>query len=216
MGSNPTLSARHVDAPAANRGKYLRHAVRVSQLSIAWSAAAGSAGAVVGVVAGSVALLGFGLNSVVDAAASGVLVHRFHTERQSPHRADDLEHRARRILGVALLVIGVYVGVSAVNELASHEEPERTTVGILIALASVVALPPLAVYKRRTANELGSAALRADSVLTTIAAALAAGALVGLLVTEWFEWWWADSAIALAMVGVLLREGLGVLRVPPP
>jgi divalent metal cation (Fe/Co/Zn/Cd) transporter len=205
----------HLERDTASREPHLLHAVRVSQLSVAWNVAAGSAGAVVGLVTGSLALVGFGLDAIVDAAASAVLVHRFHVERRDPHRAEELERRARRILGTVLVAIGVYIGASAVNELASHHSPDKTTAGVLIALASLVVLPPLAFYKRRIASALGSTALRADSVLTIIAAALAAGALLGLILTDSFGWWWADSTIALVMAGVLLREGFGVLRGPP-
>jgi divalent metal cation (Fe/Co/Zn/Cd) transporter len=93
---------------------------------------------------------------------------------------------------------------------ASH--PERTDVGIVIAVTSVAFLPPLAIWKRRIATRVGSRALRADSVLTGIAAALAAGALIGLVLTRSLEWWWVDPAIALLMVPILFREGLGIVR----
>jgi divalent metal cation (Fe/Co/Zn/Cd) transporter len=215
-GASITTDRFEGDPPArcdtADRHTTLHQAIRVSQLSIAWNACAGLAGAVTGLAAGSLALVGFGLDALVDAAASGVLVHRFHSERKEPHRADALERRARGLIGLVLLVIGVYVAVSSVHALAVQHGPEKTTLGVAIALASVVVLPPLAVAKWRLAATLGSRALRADGALTAIAASLAAGALLGLILTRSLGWWWADSVIALGMVAILVREGAAVLR----
>jgi divalent metal cation (Fe/Co/Zn/Cd) transporter len=189
----------------------LQAAIRVSQLSFAWNLAAGGVAAAAGLAAGSLVLAGFGLDALVDAAASAVLVHRFHAGRQDPDAADALELRAGRVIGVVLVLIGLFVGLSSARALLTDSHPERTDVGILIALISVGVLPPLAIWKRRIADRVDSPALRADSILTAVAAALAAGALLGLVLTRSLEWWWVDPAIALLMVPILFREGLGVL-----
>ncbi len=193
--------------------KHLDDAIRVSQLSVAWSVTAGGAGALTGLAVGSLALTGFGLDALVDAAASAVLVHRFHAGRQDPDGEDALERRAGRVIGVVLLLVGLFVGLSSVHALLVESRPDRTGMGIVIALASIAVLPPLAVWKRRIAERVGSRALAADSVLTSIAAALAAGALLGLLLTGSLGWWWVDRVIALGMVPILLREGLVILHV---
>jgi divalent metal cation (Fe/Co/Zn/Cd) transporter len=190
----------------------LHDAIRVSQLSFTWNLAAGGAGAATGLVAGSLALAGFGLDALVDAGASAVLVHRFHAGRQDPAAEDALELRAGRVIGLVLILVGLFVALSSVHALLTDSHPERTDVGILIALASVVVLPPLAIWKRRIAWRVGSPALRADSVLTAIAASLAAGALLGLVLTRLHEWWWVDPAIALVMVPILFREGVLILH----
>jgi len=190
----------------------LNDAIRVSQLSCAWNLAAGGAGAAIGLVAGSLALAGFGLDALVDAAASAVLVHRFHAGRQDPDTEDALELRAGRVIGVVLILVGLFVGLSSAHALLTDSHPERTDVGIVIALASIAVLPPLAIWKRRIARRVDSLALRADSVLTAIAAALAAGALLGLVLSRSLDWWWVDPAIALVMVPILFREGLGILH----
>jgi cation diffusion facilitator family transporter len=197
-------------APASSDS--LQAAIRVSQLSFAWNLVAGAAGAVTGLVAGSLALAGFGLDALVDAAASAVLVHRFHAGRQNPDAADTLELRAGRVIGVVLILVGLFVGLSSVRALLTASHPERTDVGLLIAVTSIGVLPPLAIWKRRIAKRVDSRALRADSILTGIAAALAAGALFGLVLTRSFEWWWVDPAIALLMVPILFREGFGIVR----
>jgi divalent metal cation (Fe/Co/Zn/Cd) transporter len=197
---------------AHSRSDSLRMAVRLSTASVLFNAAAGITSTVAGLAAGSLALLGFGLDSVVDGAASCVLIWRFQSEDRDPGRAGELERRAGRAVGVALMVIGLYVGARAVNALATHSEAGTVTIGIVVAVASVVVLPPLAAAKRRTAMELHSRALRGDSVLTAMGAVLAAAALVGLAATRVLGWWWADSIAALAIALVLGREAVGILR----
>lgn len=194
------------------RSDSLRTAVRLSSLSVLWNATAGVAAAVAGVLAGSLALLGFGLDSMVDGAASCVLIWRFSAEGRDPDRAEALEHVAARVVGITLGVIGLYVGVRAVVALAAGSEPGTSPAGLAVAAASMLALPPLAMAKRRTAARLGSRALRGDSVLTAIGAALAAATLADLAVSRGLGWWWADSVVALGVAGVLAREALAVLR----
>jgi divalent metal cation (Fe/Co/Zn/Cd) transporter len=193
----------------------VRSAVRLSVASVTWNAAAGITATLAGVLAGSVALIGFGLDSVVDGAASCVLIWRFQSEHRKLHRAEDLERRAARLVGGALLLIGLYVGARAVVALTSDSEAGATVVGVIIAAASVAVLPPLAYAKRRTANNLGSRALRGDSVLTAMGAVLAAAALLGLVATRLLGWWWADSAVALGISAILGREAVGLLHERP-
>jgi divalent metal cation (Fe/Co/Zn/Cd) transporter len=195
------------------RADSLRMAVRLSVASVLWNAAAGIGATLAGVLAGSLALLGFGLDSAVDGAASCVLIWRFQSEDKDARRADDLESRAAWAVGTALMLIGLYVGARAVVALATHPSGGVTLVGIVIAAASVVVLPPLSRAKRRTADRLGSRALRGDSVLTAMGAVLAAAALLGMAVTHLLGWWWADSAVAVGIAFILGREAVGILRV---
>jgi divalent metal cation (Fe/Co/Zn/Cd) transporter len=182
--------------------------------SVGWNAAAGATATVAGLLAGSLALLGFGLDSVVDGAASCMLVWRFQSEDRNPAGAAEVEHRAARLVGAALLLIGLYVGVRAVIALTTHSATGTAVVGIIIAAASVAVLPPLSHAKRRAADELGSRALRGDSVLTAMGAVLAAAALLGLAATRLLRWWWADSAAGLGIALILVREAHGILRRP--
>lgn len=179
-----------------------------------WNAAAGVTATLAGVVAGSLALVGFGLDSVVDGAASCMLIWRFQSEHRNPAGAAEVERRAARLVGVALLLIGLYVGGRAVIALATHSATGSTVVGVIIAAASVAVLPPLSRAKRRTAVELGSRALRGDSVLTAVGAVLAAAALLGLAATPLLGWWWADSAVGLGIALILVREAHANLRRP--
>ncbi len=199
---------------ARNRTDSLRSAVRLSVTSVVWNAAAGVTATVVGALAGSLALLGFGLDLVVDGAASCMLIWRFQSEGRNPAGAAEVEQRAARLVGVALVLIGLYVGARAGIALATHSAAGSTAVGTVIAAASIVVLPPLSRAKRRTAVELGSGALHGDSVLTAMGAVLAGAALVGLAATRLLGWWWADPAVGLGIALILVREARGVLRRP--
>ena len=206
-----STGSRSPTGPSADRHSFLHRAIRLSQFSIAWSTLSGLSAVVVGTLAGALSLAGYGLDASADAAASVVLLHRFHTERLAPHRADSLERRAARLVALALILISIYLAVSGIHALATHHAPESTTLGVAIAAASIVILSPLSVAKRRVAATLGSPAMRADSVLTAVAAGLAVGALLGLILDPAFGWWWADSVIALAAVAVLIREAASIL-----
>ena len=206
--ARPPLGGRLV-----NRGRHLHRAIRLSQATIAWSLLAGLSAVAVGIAVGGLSLAGYGLNALADGTASVILLHRFHTERQAPHRSESLERRATRLVAIALFAISAYLGVSAIRALATHHAPDPSALGIAIAVAGIIVLPPLAVAKRRTAARLGSASLGADAILSAVAALLAAGALLSLVLDPAFGWWWADAVIALALVGVLAREGWSLLRI---
>jgi divalent metal cation (Fe/Co/Zn/Cd) transporter len=193
-----------------DRRANIHRAIRLSQASIAWSVLSGLSAVAVGIVVGGISLAGYGLDTTVDAVASVIVLHRFHTERQEPHRGDSLERRAARLVAIALILSSIFLVVAAVRALAIHHSPDATVFGVAIAAASMVVLPPLAIAKRRTAARLASMALRADGLLTALAALLAFGALLGLVLDPAFGWWWADSVIALAVTAILVREAWSI------
>jgi divalent metal cation (Fe/Co/Zn/Cd) transporter len=162
---------------------------------------------VAGLAVGSVALVGFGADSVVDGSASAVLVWRFSIERSEGRDAHGLERRAARLVGGILVLIGAYLAVAAIVALANHSHPQHTAAGVTLTAASVLVLPVLARAKLLLAKQLSSSALRGDGVLSLAGAALATATLVSLLVDSTFGWWWADSVAALLIAGILLREG---------
>jgi divalent metal cation (Fe/Co/Zn/Cd) transporter len=176
-------------------------------MSVAWAAVVGATALIAGLVAGSIALIGFGADSIVDGSASTVLVWRFSAERSGAGHADVLERRAARLVGAIPVLIGVYLAVAAVIALASRSHPGDTAAGVALTAASVLVLPVLARAKLRLARQLGSSALHGDGVLSLAGAALAAATLVSLLVDSALGWWWADAAAALLIAGTLLREG---------
>jgi divalent metal cation (Fe/Co/Zn/Cd) transporter len=155
---------------------------------------------------GSLSLLGFGVDAAVDAAASVALIWRFLTETRHPARAARAEALAERLVGAFLAIFALYLVAASVQSLASSRHTESTGVAVALLVASVALLPPLAILKLRTARQLGSRALRADSILTGVAAVLAAATLLGLVASA-FGLWWADQVAALFVAVVLLREG---------
>ena len=198
-----------------DRASDLRHALWLSALSIVWSGVVGSIAVYVALASGSLSLLGFGADAVIDAFASVVLVWRFMVEAKHPHRADRVEQAAERAVGVALLALAVYLVLGALRVLAVGGHPETSTIGLVLLIASVLVLPPLALAKNRVAARLASGALRADSILTAVAAVLALISLVSLAASDALGLWWADAVAALVVGVIVVREGWSSLRATP-
>jgi divalent metal cation (Fe/Co/Zn/Cd) transporter len=194
------------------RDALLRRAFWMSVLSVVIGAVAGGIAVLVGLASGSLSLLGFGFDAAIDSAASVALVCRFRLETTQPRRAAQVEKIAETIVGGVLLVLAAHLGFNALGALTTGAHPEGTVFGTGLLLFSLVALPPLALAKYRTAQALSSGALRADSLLTGIAALLALISLVGLGLTEAFGLVWADAVGALVVATVLMREGGGSLQ----
>ena len=166
----------------------------------------------VGLATARLSLLGFGFDATIDAVASVVLLWRFRIESTQPHRAERAERTAEMVVSAVLVILAAYLAYGAVQALASGAHPSTTEVGVGISLFSVVALPPLAVAKRRVAAALDSGALRADSILTGIAALLALISLLGFVLTEAFGIAGADAIGGLVVAAFLAREGLSAFR----
>jgi divalent metal cation (Fe/Co/Zn/Cd) transporter len=198
---------------ASLRRRLTEAAVRVSKISVAWALIVGVAAVVSGAAAGSMALVGFGLDSVIDGSASVVLVWRFRAEHDNPDSSARVERVAGRLVAVALLVVAAYIGVEAVRSLATRTGPSTTPVGVTIAAASLLVLPVLAVRKRRLATQLRSPALGRDGVLSAAGAVLAFIALLAQVLNNAFGWWWSDAFGAGLITVFLGWEGLrGLLQ----
>jgi divalent metal cation (Fe/Co/Zn/Cd) transporter len=195
------------------RDQLVHRALILSVLSIVINGLAGGSAVVVGLTSGSLSLLGFGFDAAIDSAASVALVWRFMIEKREPHRAERVEQVAEAIVGAVLIILAIYLGISAARALATNAHPEVTAIGTGLLVLSVVVLPPLALAKFRVARSLSSGALRADSVLTGVAALLALISLIGIGLVEAFGLTWADAVGALIVTVVLLREGIGSLQV---
>jgi divalent metal cation (Fe/Co/Zn/Cd) transporter len=193
-----------------HRDHLLNRAVLLSVASIGISAIVGTVAVVVALATESLSLLGFGADAVIDSAASVVLVWRFRTEVRQPHRADGIEEVAERLVGGVLLILAAYLAVSAVNAILADIHPDPSLPRTLLLVVGIVVLPPLAIAKHRVASALGSAALRADSVLTAVAGALAGIGLVAIALSEVVPW--GDAAGALIVAAVVGREGLVALN----
>lgn len=194
------------------RARYLRQALWLSGLSIAWNGVAGTIAVYVALISGSLALLGFGADAVIDSVASVALIWRFLAESSQPERAARVERLAERVVGIALIALALYLVAGSARALAVQSHPEASFVGVALLLASAVALPPLAIAKYRVASRLESGALRADSVLTAVAGLLALIGLASLAVSEAFGLWWADAVAALIVAVIVFREGWSAWR----
>ena len=172
----------------------------------------GAASVAAGAAAGSIALVGFGLDSLVDGGASATLVWRFREEEHGHRPSHELERRAAQVVGALLAVIAVYLAVRASVALAEESGPDGSVVGVVLTAGSIVVLPVLSIAKLRLSRSLESQALRADGVLSGAGAALAAATLIALALSTSFDWWWADSAAALLIAAVLGRESVITLR----
>lgn len=188
-------------------------------LSIGLNGVLGGSAVVVGLASDSLSLLGFGLDAAIDSAASIVLVWRFRTEAREPHRAERIERLAETAIGGVLFVLSVYLAISAVNALAAGAHPEGSTVRTALLLVALIVLPPVAVAKYRVAMALRSGSLRADSVLTAIAAVLGGVGLGSLVIDQALHIAWADAAGALIIAAIVAREGwssVQAARTPEP
>ena len=161
-----------------------------------------------GVMAGSVALMGFGADSVIESFSSVVLLWRLSSTQHDERR----ERIALRGVGICFLLLAVYILADAGIALVQHEPPHASLVGIALSIITLLVMPVLARAKRKVAARLDSAALAADSRQTDLCAWLAAIVLLGLALNAALGWWWADPVAALIMVPIIFREGLQALR----
>ncbi len=184
---------------------------RLEYLTIAWNSFEAVVALVSGLMAGSIALVGFGLDSVIETTSATVLLWRLRADgdRASRERA---ERTAHRLVGASFLLLALYVAIMSVRALWSREQPEQSLLGILIAVAAIIIMPLLGRAKRRVAAQLQSRALEADSRQADFCAYLSAILLAGLLLHALLGWWWTDPAAALLMVPIIAREGVQGLR----
>jgi divalent metal cation (Fe/Co/Zn/Cd) transporter len=191
------------DRPAlVRRGKWL------AWFTIAWNSIEGIAGIAAGIAAGSIALVGFGVDSYVEVFAGLVILWRLAKERHGQELSEAAERRAVRLIAVTFLVLAVGVGAESVRKLILGAEPDESLFGIGLAIVSLIVMPLLARAKRRIGEQLGSRAVTADATETTLCVWLSAILLVGLGLNALFGWWWADPLAGLGIVYVAGREGI--------
>jgi divalent metal cation (Fe/Co/Zn/Cd) transporter len=173
-------------------------------LGIGWHVAEAAVAIAAGLAATSIALIGFGADSLIESVAGLIVVWRFAGTRQYSEAA---ERRAQRLIGASFAVIGIYVAVEAVRALLLGTHPEASWVGIGLAAIALATMPPLARAKARVGDELHSSATISEGRQNLLCAYLSAGLLVGLGANALLGWWWADPITALAIAGVALYEG---------
>jgi divalent metal cation (Fe/Co/Zn/Cd) transporter len=195
----------------AGRPELARSAVVACACSVAWAAVAGVTSVAAGAVTGSLALLAFGLDSVIDGSASAALVWRFRLDLRRAGRLVHAERTAARIVAAAMLAAAVYVVSQAARALITGVHPGWSVTGTALLAGSLAVLPVLGYLKLQLARQLRSRALRGDGVLSAAGAALAAMALAGLALDRSLGWWWADPAAASLIALFLFVEGWRML-----
>jgi divalent metal cation (Fe/Co/Zn/Cd) transporter len=190
-----------------------RKALHLAYFTIAYNVVECVLALVAGARAGSIALVGFGLDSLVESLSGGVMIYRFaRHESLSPAEEERLERRAVKIVGWTFFILAAYVLYESLEKLIFQEPPAPSLLGILIALASMIIMPGLFYLKYQTGKSLNSASLMADSKQTLACAMLSVALLIGLGLNYWFGIWQADPVIGLVIVALLIREGYQALK----
>ncbi|HZI42177.1 MAG TPA: cation transporter [Gemmatimonadaceae bacterium] len=198
-------------ALSGTRDALLRRSVRLNVLTIGYNSLEGVVALVAGAVAGSIALTGFGLDSLIELTASLTALWRLRADADARKR-QRAESLSLRVIGALFIALATYVGIDAAWALYRRESPSESIPGIVIAALSVAVMPVLARAKRRVAFALGSGALAAESQQTLLCAYLSAILLGGLTLNALLGWWWADPIAALAMVPIIAKEGMEGIR----
>lgn len=188
-----------------NRAAHILRGRRLEYLTIIWNSLEAVISVGAGIVAGSIALVGFGIDSVIEISSGAIILWRLAS---GEHR----EWLALRLVGISFLGLSAYVAFDAVKSLWFFERPEASYVGIAIATLSLAVMPVLARAKRKVAEQLSSRAMEADSRQTDFCVYLSAILLGGLILNAIFGWWWADPVAALVMVPIIAKEGIEALR----
>jgi len=194
-----------VTAEAALRPRLVRRAMLLEVAVILYNVLEGAVSIVAGVLAGSVALIGFGLDSAIEVSASVAVLSHLWLNRDD--EALEWERRVAMFVGVTLLLLAIYVGAQAVYDLVAASEPEESYLGIGIAAVSLVVMPFVSRKEHSLSHEIGSRSLEAESRETLMCTYLSAALLLGLGANALFGWWWADPIAALVIVGFLVKEG---------
>lgn len=189
------------------RAALVRRSQLYSRITLLYNCAEGVISIAAGIVAGSVALVGFGLDSVIEVVASIAALWRLRGDADVARR-EHSERIAVKVIGASFIALAIYVLVDAMHALATRAVPERSMLGVGITTLSVIVMPFLARAKRGIAVKLGSRALSADATQTDLCAYLSAIALVGVVLNVLFGWWWADPVAALGMVPIIAKEGM--------
>jgi divalent metal cation (Fe/Co/Zn/Cd) transporter len=206
----PTLPVIIVAAAAdPERQRLEARARRLTQLGLAWHPLEAAVAVAAGLVAGSVALIGFGADSLIELAAGLVVLWLVTGERLN---SQDLERRAQQLIAASFALLALYVATESSRDVISAHHPASSWIGIGLSLVTLLTMPPLAAAKRRVGLALGSSATTSESRQTMLCAYLSAALLIGLLSNAILGWWWADPAVALVIGAVALREAQDAWR----
>jgi divalent metal cation (Fe/Co/Zn/Cd) transporter len=200
----PTIHPVVVARSDHSRERLVRRAKVLAWLGVGWHGVEAAVAVGAGVAAGSIALVGFGADSLIEGVAGFVVLWRFAASRAA---SEDAERRAQKLIGASFYVIAAYVAVEAARTLLGGHHPEVSYVGIVLAAVTLLTMPPLAMAKARVGERLGSSATKSEGRQNLLCAYLSAALLVGLGANAIAGWWWADPAVALVIAAVAVREG---------
>jgi divalent metal cation (Fe/Co/Zn/Cd) transporter len=186
------------------RARLVRRAKLLAWLGIGWHGVEAAVAVGAGLAAGSIALIGFGADSLIESVAGVVLLWRFAGSRAASESA---ERRAQKLVGASFYLLAAYVAFEAFRTLLTAEQPEPSLIGIGLAAVTLLTMPPLAIAKARVGERLGSSATKSEGRQNMLCAYLSAALLVGLGANALFGFWWADPLTALLIAGVAVREG---------
>ena len=189
---------------AIDRPRLVRRAQLLAWASLLWMTAEGAIAVVAGILAGSIALIGFGIDSGIEGLASVVIIWRFWGARALSER---VERRAQKLVAIQFFILAPYIAVEAVRTLVTSSEPDVSYLGIGLTAVSAALMPAFGVAKRRVGAQLGSAATRSEGMQNLLCAYLSVAVLAGLALNAALGWWWADPLAALVIAGVAVREG---------
>jgi len=195
------------DIAVLERTAVVRHGRRLEYFTIAWNSLEGLVAVVAGAIAGSISLVGFGIDSLMEVTSGSVLLWRMSVDADVLRRERN-ERRALRVVGICFLFLAAYIAYESAVDLWSKRAPEHSIAGIVLACVSLVVMPLLWRAKRKVGRALGSTAMHADAKQAEFCAYLSAILLAGLLLNAVFGVWWADPVAALIMVPIIAKEGI--------
>jgi divalent metal cation (Fe/Co/Zn/Cd) transporter len=207
VSSTALYTASMADSNIMERVAVVRHGRRLEYFTIAWNTLEGLVAVAAGAVAGSISLVGFGIDSFMEVTSGSVLLWRMSVDADVLRRERN-ERRALRVVGICFLFLATYIAYESTMDLWSKRAPEHSVPGIILACVSLVVMPLLSRTKRKVGRALGSAAMHADAKQTEFCTYLSAILLAGLLLNALFGLWWADPVAALIMVPIIAKEGI--------
>src|SRR5450759_322073 len=194
-----------VDAVATEREKQIRLAFRLEYFTIAWMVVEAGVAITSGIIAHSIALIAFGLDSLIELFAAFVVIWQLRGVAEEQEAKEDV---ALRLIAITFFALAAYVSAEAIYDLVSGSRPEVSIAGIALAAAAIVVMPVLSFLKKRLGRSLDNSALEADGAESLFCGLLAAVLLVGLALNAAFGWWWADAVAALVVAVFVVREGI--------
>jgi divalent metal cation (Fe/Co/Zn/Cd) transporter len=196
---------------ALNRQAVKERGKRLEYFTIAWNSLEGLVALIAGVLAGSISLVGFGIDSFIEVTSGATLLWRMTVDAEEQTREQN-ERLSLRIVGTCFLALSVYIAYESIADLISQRAPELSIPGIILACVSLVVMPILSRAKKQVGKELSSAAMNADARQTDFCVYLSAILLAGLFLNASLGWWWADPAAALIMAPIVAKEGFDAVK----